>query len=94
MQAVENRTVAFSLPRPIIKNATAQFSRLLQFFKGAPLRGAFFRACMRGDRVQGIYGSGWKPPVPAPAGVRYCCFSAACAAARRAIGTRYGEQET
>ena len=64
MQAVENRTVAFSLPRPIIKNATAQFSRLLQFFKGAPLRGAFFRACMRGDRVQGIYGSGWEAACP------------------------------
>lgn len=62
MQAVENRTVAFSLPRPIIKNATAQFSRLLQFFKGAPLRGAFFRACMRGDRVQGYTVPGGSRP--------------------------------
>ena len=42
MQAVENRTVAFSLPRPIIKNATAQFIRLLQFFKGALRRAALF----------------------------------------------------
>ena len=36
MQATEKRTVAFSLPRPNIKNATAQFLRLLHRFKGTP----------------------------------------------------------
>lgn len=39
MQATEKRTVAFSLPRPNIKNATAQFLRLLHRFKGTPFPG-------------------------------------------------------
>ena len=52
MQATENRTVAFSLPRPIIKNATARFIRLLQFFKGSPIRTASYIFRRRKDGTE------------------------------------------
>lgn len=57
MQAAENRTVAFSLSRSIIKNATAQFFRLLQFFKGTSERTAasVFGCPQNGREGMGLY---------------------------------------